>query len=248
MDLKISMLTFLSPAVGKTVRAIALLPPKAEHAPVLYLLHGRNSSPEFWTGRTRLRSLLPGTNLAVVCLTGENGFYTNSLKGGADWEDSILRDQIPRAESWFKIGGERSRRMIAGFSLGGFGAMKLALKRFDTFCGVHTISGSFGSAQSTDEPLKMEIFGPPHSGQRQQNDPFHLAGLVPHTQRPAVQFDCGLSDELLEANRRFDALLDSLKWPHAYHETPGGHTSAYVDTRLPELLAFAQQQLRSIVP
>src|SRR5689334_20751417 len=123
MDHKDAMLTFLSPAVGKTVRVIALLPPKAEHAPVLYLLHGRNSSPEFWTGRTRLRSLLPDTNLVVVCLTGENGFYTNSLKGGADWEDSILRDQIPHVESWFKIGGERSRRMIAGFSMGGFGAM-----------------------------------------------------------------------------------------------------------------------------
>jgi S-formylglutathione hydrolase FrmB len=236
-----TLLTFPSPAVRKAVRVIAFLPPKAEKPPVLYLLHGRNSSPEYWTTRTSLPTLLAGRKFAVVCLTGENGFYTNSLKGDANWEDSLLCDQIPGVEERFGLGRARARRMIAGFSMGGFGAMKLALKYSDRFCGVYTISGSFGSAQRTDEPIKMEIFGPPDSAQRRRNDPFLLAAQVPRDRRPAIEFDCGLSDSLLGDNRRFHPLLQSLGWQHVYTEYPGGHSSAYVDARLPEMLAFAQR-------
>ena len=236
-----TLLTLPSPAVSKTVRAVAFLPPEVDTPPVLYLLHGRNSAPEYWSTRTCLPSLLAGRKFAVVCLTGENGFYTNSLKGDANWEDSLICDQIPGVEERLGLDRARAGRMIAGFSMGGFGAMKLALKYNDRFCGAYTISGSFGSAQRADEPIKMEIFGPPDSAQRRCNDPFLIAAQVPCDRRPAVEFDCGLSDYLLDDNRRFHALLESLDWQHVYTEYPGGHSSAYVDARLPELLAFAQR-------
>ncbi len=237
---KVMTLNIDSPSVGKSVRAIAMLPIHAQHTPVVYLLHGRGGGPEFWTDNFHLPTLVAHDHMALVAVTGENGFYTDSLAGGADWEASLLHDQIPAVERQLGIGGERKTRVIVGFSMGGFGAMKIAMKYPDKFGGVYTIAGSFGSGQSDDEPLKIEIFGPLGSAQRQHNDPFSLAPLVPHKLRPAVGFDCGLSDELIDPNRKFDALLTHLNWRHIYHEYPGFHDRTYVEARLPEMLAFAR--------
>jgi putative tributyrin esterase len=67
--------------------------------------------------------------------------------------------------------------------------------------------------------------------------------LANRTQLPAVRFDCGLSDPLLEKNRALTKALRAVGIPHEYHEFPGGHDWPYWERHLVEsLLFFAQQK------
>jgi S-formylglutathione hydrolase FrmB len=133
--------------------------------------------------------------------------------------------------------------MLAGYSMGGFGAVKTALKYPERFCAAYSLSGSFGSARSTDEAHKFLVFGPQEGAHRRANDPLALAPQVPRSRRPALAFDCGKDDVLLSVNREFHHLLTRLGWDHRFREHDGGHDWAYWDERLPDLLLWARQHL-----
>ncbi|MGH2543482.1 MAG: alpha/beta hydrolase, partial [Ardenticatenaceae bacterium] len=237
-----------SQAVGRELSMRVYVPPGVEQAPILYLLHGRDSAPDDWLRRTHLLELLPPLPIAVACLVGENSFYTNLFDGQGNWEDSLLAEQIPAIERHFWVGGGRERRVIAGLSMGGFGAFKAALKRSEHFCAAYSTSGAFGATHDYVSPLKRRVFGPKGASPRQENDLFHLARQLTGPARPTLAFDCGTGDELLKDNQRFASLLSELGWNYCYTAYSGGHDWSYWDARMPELLAFASFHLQNGPP
>ncbi len=81
--------------------------------------------------------------LVVVILNGRNAlggsFYVDSPVTGR-WETHIVRDAIPFIESRYRIRRESACRAIAGESMGGFGALHLAMRHPDLFGAVFAIS------------------------------------------------------------------------------------------------------------
>jgi S-formylglutathione hydrolase FrmB len=138
---------------------------------------------------------------------------------------------------------ERRGRAVGGLSMGGYGAMKLALKYPDRFCSVVSHSSVFDIAGSlTGSDLSAElrrIFGgDPGEG---NNDVFRLAESAAGKRRrllPAIRFDCGRDDGLIEHNRAFHRHLDKLRIKHQYEEFPGTHDWSYWDTHIQEALKF----------
>src|SRR5207249_4538406 len=129
----------------------------------------------------------------------------------------------------------REGRCVTGLSMGGYGAIKLALQHSALFVSAASHSGAMVWARGRQRDLASEIFGTGEEGEsrREQNDPFLLAArrvLAHHPMRydgPALYVDCGADDVLLDGNRRFIAWLRELRVPCEYHELPGGHTWAY---------------------
>jgi len=167
------------------------------------------------------------------------------------FEDYLMRDLIEEIEHSWRIVPSREGRAIAGLSMGGYGAVKEALKHPEVFQVAASLSGAFnaGSPELEREradlrPSLVQAFGPEHSETRAQNDLFALAQKADVKATPYLYIDCGNQDEsFLEPNRKLVAILSQRKLVYEYHEFPGAHDWQYWDKRLPAVLNLVRWQL-----
>ncbi len=248
-------------AVGKMTSFMAILPEGQGKGPfpVLYLLHGLSDNHTAWTRRTSLERYVDGLPLIVVMPNGERSFYIDAQDlRNENFETLIVRDLIGFVDNTFQTIASREGRVIAGLSMGGYGAMKLALKHPDKFCAAVTHSGAVEFGSHSYEEFVGENSGAewlnefvPIIGKNPQggdNDVFALAERSDSSTRPALRIDCGTEDFLIEHNRRFHAHLQKLGIEHEYEEHPGEHNWDYWDTHIKDSLAFFKTQLKLETP
>ena len=242
-------LHFFSRALGKQTAANVIVPQDAAAGrfPVFYLLHGLSDDHTAWIRRTSLERYLDGLQLIVVMPDGGRGFYTDAAEGFA-YESAIVQDLVPFIDATFYTRAERSGRCIGGLSMGGYGALKLALKFPELFCSATSHSGALtkGHVRREQETPELDrIFGPDARGG--PNDLFALAEKIDRAKLPAMRIDCGTEDSLLDRSRAFHAHLEQLGIKHEYAEYAGGHDWRYWDARIIEALAFHRRHLREIM-
>lgn len=220
--------------------------------PVLYLLHGLSGRFDNWIRNADL-SYSKGLDLIIVTPEGGNGWYTDSVTVPNDkYESYIIKELIPEIDNRFRTIADRRGRMIAGLSMGGYGAIKFGLK----YPGMFSLVGSFSGA--LDAPLRgqdskylrpsiLSVFGTDDGPVRKANDVFRLLRDMPADavkNLPYIYLSCGTEDFLFQANRDFDALLIEKKVPHEYRELPGGHTWTFWDAQVKEFLRLADSRLK----
>ena len=95
--------------------------------PVLYLLHGMSGNQDTWLNRSGIDRLIRNTNLAIVMPSTDLAWYTNTTYG-ARYYDAIV-DELPKVLQNFlpNLSTKREKNFIAGLSMGGYGAFKIAL-------------------------------------------------------------------------------------------------------------------------
>jgi putative tributyrin esterase len=236
---------FFSQSLGKASEMFVVLPDSGEPPfPVLYLLHGLSDDASIWLRRSRIEWYVRDLSLVVVMPDGGRGWYTNAVNGDA-YEDHIMIDVVGQTERLFPVRRERPYRAIAGLSMGGYGAISLALRHPDRFVAAASLSGAVGIGHRpmTDEmPADFRrIFG--DNPQGSEKDLFALVQRVDVTQLPKLWLDCGLDDFLLEDNRAFHAHLKTLGIPHVYHEFAGAHTWDYWDEHIQQVLQFVMEAM-----
>ena len=212
--------------------------------PVCYLLHGLSDDHTSWARHTSLERYVAGLPLIVVMPDGGRGFYCDAV-GGLAYERYLLDDVIGFVDRTFHTMPERQGRVIGGLSMGGYGAIKLALKYPQLFCSAVAHSAALDVRRRIERPEIAEemrrIFGPAPGGG--SDDPYALAATMDRRLLPALRLDCGLEDGLLEENRAFHRHLEQLGIPHEYAEFPGAHTWDYWDHHVQEAIAFHQRAL-----
>ncbi len=130
---------------------LVLLPPSyysSEKAyPVVYYLHGYGGSESeifgyYDTVSAHMESN-PGKEFILIGVDGTNklggSFYTNSPVIG-NWEDYIVNDIVSYVDDNFRTISDKDSRGISGYSMGGYGAVSIALKYPDTFSSLFTIA------------------------------------------------------------------------------------------------------------
>ncbi len=212
--------------------------------PVFYLLHGYCDDHQTWLLNTRLVNYVAGLPLMVVMPDGEHSFYCDYYQGPA-FEQYLLKEVMGTVEACFQVKRRGKARVIGGLSMGGFGAMKLGLKYPDLFCsvGAHSSAMEVGRTLPNWGEMRAElrlIFGPlgKRNSHRAENDPFALAENLSPEHAPALYFDCGTEDSLLEGNRKLARHLTRLGIAHEYREFPGAHDWGYWDEHIRDSLAF----------
>ncbi len=235
-------LGFFASSLSKQTNMTVILPEDAASDgpyPVLYLLHGLSDDDSIWTRRTSIERYVAGMPLIVVMPDGGRGFYTDAARGYA-YESHIMQDVIGLVDRFFPTIRSREGRAIGGLSMGGYGAMKLALKHPDRFCSVVSHSSVFDIGKILESPERHDelsrIFGddPAEGG----NDVLRLAEQADRRLLPAIRFDCGTDDGLIEHSRAFHVYLGKLGIPHEYEEFPGGHEWGYWDVHIRQALKF----------
>ena len=247
---------FQSAALGREMKYRILLPADYETSsrrfPVLYLLHGLTGSYVDWESRTHLDDYAEGLPLIIAMPDGDDSWYTNSVSNPQEkWDDYIVKDFIPEIDKTYRTIQARHARAIAGLSMGGYGAMKFALKFPGTFIFAASMSGALNiaiAAPRADTSEKFarqieQIYGPAGSETRTANDPFALAGKVTNpTSLPFLWLACGTEDRLVVTNHEFIDLLVKQKIPHFYEESAGAHTWLFWDEHLPPMLSLLMER------
>ncbi len=243
-------LKYFSPALQKATAADIILPEGDQKGPfaTFYLLHGLSDDHTIWQRRTSLERYVQDLPLIVVMPDGGRGFYCDALEGMA-WETAIVRDLIGYVDSRFNTKATRESRCIGGLSMGGYGAVKLAVKHPSLFSSANSHSGALAFAHRPLVPNPQDPFAAEFRrvvGEHPEGGPediFALVQKLPAEQRPALRIDCGTGDFLLQDNRALHAYLEDLGYPHEYAEFPGEHNWAYWDEHIQEAIAFHARNL-----
>jgi putative tributyrin esterase len=226
---------FFSDVLGQSTEATVLLPQATTRQigmggvagcrshPVLYLLHGRSDDHTIWTRRTSLERYVADRDLAVVMPTGHRGFYTDQVAGYDYW--TFLTEELPAVmHAFFPLSDRREETFAAGLSMGGYGALKWALRRPQDLAAAASLSGKLDVLDADQEAGEWRAtFGDAEHAVAAGDELFALADAVDPAESPALYQWCGTEDPLLEENRRFREHAQALGLPLVSEEGPGGH-------------------------
>ena len=212
--------------------------------PVLYLLHGFGENYNSWLVRSNVVEYARAYPIIIVLLDGGTSWYTNGQLPGSRWEDYFTTELLPYIREHYRTLQGQRMSAIAGFSMGGFGALKLALKYRTQFSFAASLSGSLKITDWAEdqkrppEVLKSAIaaFGPSGSPARAANSLSSLLD-VKDAEPPFIYLDCGTDDDLFPASREFSGLLHQKHILHEYRERPGGHDWKEWDHQIQEVLS-----------
>ncbi len=225
--------TFHSASLSRDMQYRVVMPaniPTGVKFPVVYLLHGGNGSFRDWSNETDVARFAE-RGLILVMPDGDESWYTNSAERRRDrYEDYITQDLVVDVEARFPAATRRESRAIMGVSMGGFGAVKLALRRPDLYAFAGGLSSAldapgrpFSIARIGQYRHYRSIFGPVDSASRRDNDPFVLASSADPSKMPYFFLTCGNKEGLLATNRSFARLLGERHFPYEFHVAVGGH-------------------------
>ncbi len=182
---------------------------------------------------------------------GNSSYYTNSADHSQDrYEDYIVHDLIADVEHRFPALSGRTNRAIAGVSMGGFGAVVLALKHPDLFIFAGGLSPAldvpsrpFSIKRVGQWQQHSSIFGPWGSQSRRDSDPYVLVRSADPAKLPYLFLTCGEQEGLLPANKKFAGMLQARHFQYEFHTAPGGHDWNQWDRHVPALMTSVIQHL-----
>ena len=210
--------------------------------PVLYLLHGLSDDDTIWTRRTSLERYVADRGLAVVMPQVQRSFYADEVWGRPYW--TFVAEELPRTvRSLFQITDDPARTFVAGLSMGGYGAMKLALRHPERFAAAASLSGVLDLADRIEAPPRAEdprmwqrVFGEPAAVRNTPDDLLHLIEQVDSP--PPLYIACGTEDPLFESNVRFREACAGRGVPLTVDFAPGQHEWGFWDDRIKDVLAW----------
>jgi S-formylglutathione hydrolase FrmB len=213
--------------------------------PTLYLLHGLSDDHTVWLRRTSIERYVEGLNLAVVMPAVQRSFYTNMVVGPRYW--TFISEEVPAvARHFFPLSAARDDNYVAGLSMGGYGAFKLALTYPERYAAAASLSGVLDVARLAQEEQAagqgelQYIFGAADKLAGSPSELFHLAAqlVAQGRPRPSLYQWCGTGDFLYGDNIRFHAHTDSLGLTVTYEEGLGGHEWSCWDAQIQRVLAW----------
>ena len=225
----------------------------ARRYPVLYLLHGLTGSYLDWETRTHLVDYVQPLPLIVVMPDAGDSWYTNSAGAPQDkFEDYIVKDLIAEVDKNYRTLADRHGRAIAGLSMGGYGALKFALKYPALFFFAGSLSGAEAPVHDPTHNVPFgqkyidgmrTIFGNGATPTLADNDIFALVTKADGARVPYLYVACGTEDGLLQSNRDFVTLVQKQKIRYEYRESRGAHSWEYWDRELPGLLQAMEREM-----
>ena len=248
---------FFSNALGRCTSVNVLLPQPAARQigmasaggkteyPVLYLLHGLSDNQTIWMRRTSIERYVAALNLAVVMPDGQRSFYNDLPCGHRYW--TYLSEELPQLiKSYFPISSRREDTFAAGLSMGGYGALKLALRRPDRYAFAGSLSGvtDLAALMRRQELFSAAewaaVFGDWQHLAGTDLDLLHLVGEVAAAPgpRPVIRQWVGTGDGLYEDNQAFRRRMEEFPgvFDYRYCEAPGAHTWEFWDEHIQDLL------------
>lgn len=234
--------------------------------PVLYLLHGGGGNQTDWIRKGNMQRIMDkaiaegkSASMIIVMPDAEMTYYMNNAQGGYPFEDFFVGELIPHIEKTYRCLSGKQYRAIAGFSMGGFGALLYTVHHPDLFQSCAAMSaGVWTDEQIRDMPRQeytrrfSTAMGEVKQGRApltefwKRNNILYLVNQMPEEQKNAVRLylDIGDDDHLYKGNALLHIALRDRHIPHQYRVRDGGHNWEYWRSGLPDVLAFVSEGFR----
>ncbi|MDZ8117106.1 alpha/beta hydrolase [Pontiella agarivorans] len=239
---------FYARSLQQSVGMNIILPERSEAwktpPAVLYLLHGLSGDHTSWIRRSSIERYVMDLNLVVVMPDAHKSFYTDMAHGSDYW--TFFSEELPaRISQWFRVSNTWKNTFVAGTSMGGYGAVKLALGRPDLFSHAASLSGALDLAahinDDWDEP-RLRTFGAvfdsiekvPESG----NDLIHAVRNLETIPDTEFYVCCGVDDWLHPDSVRFREAASEKGLYLTYEESAGAHKWDYWDAAIRRVLEW----------
>jgi putative tributyrin esterase len=244
--------TFRSSALGREMPYRIVMPSSispGQKLPVVYL-HGGGGGYHDWTNYSDVAKFAE-SGLILVMPEGNSSYYTNSVEHPDDrFEDYIVNDVISEVEGKYPAAAGRQNRAIVGVSMGGYGAVKNAMKHPELFAFAGGLSAAvdvptrpFSIKRVSQWRFHSSIFGPSGSQARHDNDPYVLARSVDPGRMPYLFLTCGEQEGLLPANRKLAGILEGRGFKYEFHIAPGDHNWLQWDAQLANVFKSLQERI-----
>lgn len=254
-------ITFFSRVLGMNTSVNVILPEftpeehsqtkiKQPYFQTLYLLHGYLGDCSDWLRFSSIERYAYKHRLAVIMPSAANSFYSNTTYGQNYW-DYIAKELPAIMGSYFPLSQKREDNFVAGLSMGGYGAFKLALhspERYAaaiSFSGVVDIAGFMKRCEENPQimdgcetPNFKAIFGESTDISYGENDLIHLIKNS-EGELPKLRMYCGNDDFLLNDNIYFHSILQNKGIDCELNLGPGGHEWNFWDKSLEQALEWA---------
>jgi S-formylglutathione hydrolase FrmB len=250
-----------SAILARSVEYCADVPPgyasSSKRYPTLYFLHGLFENEQSWIERGGKEMLDRGRadgqlgKFLVILPDAGKTFYVNSFDGHDRYEDFFIHELVPAIDRKYRTIAKRGERGISGSSMGGYGALHLAMRHPDLF----------GSAAAQSAALVSEIPDPLPSDGRwafyarvlagpfgaplnraywEANSPIHLAEHPEFFPGLKLYFDCGDKDRygFEEGAELLDRILTAKRFPHEFYLRSGNHGWSYLNQYMKYALLF----------
>lgn len=225
--------------------------------PTLYFLHGLFGNDHRWEDRggkdifDQLTAARTIGRFLVVMPDGGETFYINSEDGKDRYEDFFVQEFIPYIDHHYRTIATREARGISGLSMGGYGALHLAMRHADLFGSVSAHSAvlfpKFPNPLPTEGRWRFyarilrQAFGSPlNEAYWEANSPLTLARHPDKFRGLKIYFDCGDHDRFgfEKGAALLDEILKQENYPHEYFLRPGGHGWDFFDKYMKYSLLF----------
>ncbi len=219
--------------------------------PTLYLLHGSADDCDSWIRNTGIERYVQDTGIAVIMPSGKNSFYCDA-ENGESYYSYVSEELMAFSRSIFPLSTKREDTFVAGASMGGYGAAKLALDHNNLFSVLGIFSGAIEPFQIQERLLGIGVdeirfdllFGDKDHYRGSRHDLFHLVdNYAPDNQKPWVRLYCGTDDIInYDMNVNLAEALTKKGFDTYFNSEEGGHDWAYWDRCLEDFLSHLVQR------
>ncbi len=215
---------------------------------VLYLLHGLGANCAEWTRFSKIEYYAKKYNFIIIMPEVQRSFYCDAFYGPRYF--TYVADELPKICSrWFRLNTARSNTFIAGESMGGYGAVKVGLRRPQRFAAIATLSGVLDYPALCRRirhrawtEVGLQELTALHGSAGIPGAEDDLLALVRQTaakpDRPRLLQLCGTEDFLYDDNQTFRLAAQKAGYGHVYREGPGDHEWPYWDKAIQHAFQF----------
>lgn len=229
----------------KEVKSVVVVPlnyTKSKHYPVVYLLHGYSDNYAKWINTVpSIKNLSTKYQIILVCPDGgySSWYFDSPIDSTFQYESFITKDLLSYIDTHYSTITDRSARAITGQSMGGHGALYLAIRNKNLFAHAGSMSGGVDLRFT---PTKFDIAKRIGSIETspEEWDKRSVVNLVSSLKNKELDLiiDCGVSDFFYQINEELHHKLMALNIDHDYIQRPGKHNWSYWENAIQYQLLY----------
>lgn len=230
---KLEVVSVWSAAMNKDVPVTVIIPDcyvQEKEFPVVYILHGYSDDHLKWSAGGHVESLANKYDVIVVMPDGgfSSWYFDSPLMPEYKYETFISKELVSYIDGNYKTMPEPSARAVTGNSMGGHGALYLAIRHQDVFGNAGSTSGGVDFRPFPDNWDIAKRLGPmdEYPENWENNTVINMTHLIEPGSLNII-FDCGTEDFFYQVNCNLHDKLLKEGIPHTFRESSGNHSWTY---------------------
>lgn len=231
---QVDTVSVFSLKMKKDIKTVVIVPENytaKKRYPVVYLLHGYSDNYAKWVKTVpSIKNLATEHQMILVCPDGgySSWYFDSPIDSTCQYESFITKDLVSFIDAGYSTIPNRMNRAITGLSMGGHGALYIAIRNQNVFAHAGSMSGGVDLRSSSKKFDIAKRIGSIET-KPDEWDNRSVINMVDDLKNNDLDLiiDCGVSDFFYQINAALHRKLVALKINHDYIERPGNHSWEY---------------------